>query len=258
MLCLLPIDSYGQEEMYWRIWLIRKGTMLFCTLLLGFHAYKYQDYNKINNTLLVQIQRQNLELKSYLETIGIRTKRLLRARLLYLTILLLTGKGGLPSMKFMPPDVIDALDKRQRENEDSSDSEFSYDSEASDGTYVPSSCDEDTFETAHSRQSSCVPSPAVLLPVLPHLSVIKKEEKLERPSSRASQSRANTPAPVTSPYNLRSRSNSRLTLNSSISNESPEAFGQKVKQMERIARRNATLIASAHKVTPSYYSSDDE
>ena len=56
--------------MYWRIWLIRKTAMTLCVLLLAWTAYKFQDYNIINNALLVQIQRQNQELRNYLETLG--------------------------------------------------------------------------------------------------------------------------------------------------------------------------------------------
>ena len=56
--------------MYWRIWLVRKTAMLLCVLLLSYFAYTFQDYNVINNALLVHIQNQNLELKKYLETIG--------------------------------------------------------------------------------------------------------------------------------------------------------------------------------------------
>ena len=162
-------------------------------------------------------------------------------------------------MQFMSSDVIDSLDKKRLTEDDTSDSDFSYDSEASDGTYVPS-CEEDTFETACSHQPSQVSSPEVLLPILP---LIKKEEMPERSASRASQKRATTPVPIQSPYNLRSRS-SRPTPNSSIVNESPEVFGKLVKQQERISRRNMSFVKetsikeSPRKSVPSYYSSDDE
>ena len=59
-----------QKEMYWRIWLIRKIAMMSCTAILAYYAYKFEDYNKINNELLKGIQQQNLELKSTLESYG--------------------------------------------------------------------------------------------------------------------------------------------------------------------------------------------
>lgn len=122
----------------------------------------------------------------------------------------------------------------------SSDSEFSYDSEASDGTYVPSS-DEDAYVTAESRLSSLVPSPENILPT--GMELIKKEFKSERPPSRSTSrsSRPNTPI-VQSPYNLRSRSSLRPFNTSIVNGESPEAFGQIVKHMERITRHNAHHI----------------
>lgn len=156
-------------------------------------------------------------------------------------------------------DVIDFVKKQtfSSDSDTGSESDFSYDSEASDGTYVPSS-DDDAFVTAKSRASSVVPSPDALLPI--SVELVKKEIKPERPASRASRSsRSNTPA-AQSPYNLRSRSNLRSLNTSVVSNESPELFGRMVKQMERITRHNAhQIIQSVKKTrTPSYYSSGDE
>jgi hypothetical protein len=167
----------------------------------------------------------------------------------------------------MSPDEIDFVKKRlSLDLEDSSDSEFSYDSEASDCTYMPSD-DEDAYITAKSRMSSVVPSPDILQVSFSD-EIIKKEIKPERPSSRSSRSsRCNTPA-IQSAYNLRSRSSLRPSNNTStvisneIKDETPEKFGRKVKEMERQARNTARqLIQSVKplkKNTPSYYSSDDE
>ena len=59
-----------QEEIHCRVWIIRRITILLCVFLLGYTAYKFQDYNIINNQLLLEIQRQNLEFKGTLETYG--------------------------------------------------------------------------------------------------------------------------------------------------------------------------------------------
>ena len=159
----------------------------------------------------------------------------------------------------MSTDVTDFEKKKLSLDFDgSSDSDFSYDSDVSDGTYVPS--DDDLFVTAKSQSSSVIPSPGALL----HVSVdeIKKEIKPERPPSRSSRgSRCNTPLnQVQSPYNLRSRSGRRPITSSAARDESPESFGRLVKQMERVTRHNAQqIIQSVKKAnTPSYYSSDDE
>lgn len=180
---------------------------------------------------------------------------------LYLFIYYYVGganTSAMASMKFMSTDVTDfEKNKLPFELDGSSDSDFSYDSEASDGTYIPSS-DDDAYVTAKSRENSVVPSPETVLPV--SMTVVKKEIKSERPASRTSRSsRCNTPV-VQSPYNLRSRSSIRPLNPSVASNESPEAFGQIVKHMERITRHNAQQIIQTVKKnhTPSYYSSDDE
>lgn len=165
-------------------------------------------------------------------------------------------------MTLTSSDVIDSFDKKKLlgNDGDSSDSDFSYDSDASDGTFIPSSCDE-SFETAYSGASSVfIPSPETSLLGATN-AVVKKEIKYERPLSRVGHS--NTPTvPIQSPYNLRSRSSLRSSgLNDSIiKTESSEAFGSIVKQMERITRHNAQkIVESAKKIrSPSYYSSDDD
>ena len=160
----------------------------------------------------------------------------------------------------MSADVTDFEKKKLSFDFDgSSDSDFSYDSEASDGTYVPSS-DDDLFVTAKSQSSSMIPSPEALLNV--SINEIKKELKSERPPSRSSRSsRCNTPLPqIQSPYNLRSRSSLRPNTAPAATDETPQGFGRLVKQMQRVTRHNVQQIIQSVKTTntPSYYSSDDE
>ena len=53
--------------MYGRLWLCRK---FFTTMAVGLwfvFAYRYQDYNVINNQLLMEIKKQNSDLKCILE-----------------------------------------------------------------------------------------------------------------------------------------------------------------------------------------------
>lgn len=76
LLCNFFIELFAigflQEEIYWRIWLVRKITMLLCAALLGYTAYKFQDLNIINNQILLNVQRrlELIELKGYSESIG--------------------------------------------------------------------------------------------------------------------------------------------------------------------------------------------
>ena len=138
--------------------------------------------------------------------------------------------------------------------DESSDSDFSYDSDVSDRTYVAS--DDDLFVTAKSHSSIVVPSPEAVL----HVSV--NEMTPEPNSSRSSRSsRFTTPLnQVPSPYNLRSRSGRLPITSSAARDESQEDVGRLVKQRERVTQRNAKqIIESVKKAnTASYYSSDDE
>lgn len=171
------------------------------------------------------------------------------------------GTCGIGNSILLSSDVTDFEKKKFNiDFSESSDSEFSYDSEASDDSYVPPS-DDETFVTAKSRSSSVVPNPESML----HVSFdgIKKEMKAETSASRSSRSsRCNTPV-IHSAYNLRSRSGLRplntSSMNNKVKDESPEVFGRKVKEVERISRHHTRqIIQSAKKNTPSYFSSDDE
>lgn len=49
------------------MWLCRKFFTALGVLLIGYVAYSYRDYIKLNNQLLVEITKQNSELKHLLE-----------------------------------------------------------------------------------------------------------------------------------------------------------------------------------------------
>ena len=108
--------------------------------------------------------------------------------------------------------------------------------------------------------TSFLASPEPLNPTLTTSgALVKTEFKPDRSASRSS--RCNTPQPLLtprpsqsqSPYNLRSRSNSRLLKDSTVSNESPEAFGRVLKQVERVSRQNSKMVEKNN-----YYSSDED
>lgn len=69
-LSYLSVDEQSQI-MYNTIWWIRKAATMACVSLLAWSAFQFRDYDLINNALLVQIQRQNLELKDRIERFGI-------------------------------------------------------------------------------------------------------------------------------------------------------------------------------------------
>eukprot|EP00096_Caligus_rogercresseyi_P011364 TRINITY_DN4448_c0_g1_i1.p1 TRINITY_DN4448_c0_g1~~TRINITY_DN4448_c0_g1_i1.p1 ORF type:complete len:545 (+),score=157.85 TRINITY_DN4448_c0_g1_i1:174-1808(+) len=55
-------------RLYERVWNVRKVCSLLCLLTLFYFALKFKDYNKINNKLLEDIQKQNLELRQLMES----------------------------------------------------------------------------------------------------------------------------------------------------------------------------------------------
>ena len=51
-----------------RVWLVRNTTAVVGLALVSLVAARYRDYNKINNSLLQEIRRQNLEMRSRMES----------------------------------------------------------------------------------------------------------------------------------------------------------------------------------------------
>jgi hypothetical protein len=57
------------KNLYWWIWQCRKVILMICAVLIGVAVYQYCDYNAVNHQLLLQIQKQNMELIDCLEKI---------------------------------------------------------------------------------------------------------------------------------------------------------------------------------------------
>ncbi|XP_013395112.1 uncharacterized protein LOC106162378 [Lingula anatina] len=60
----------ASTTVYSRLWMCRK---IFCTAALGILGvcwYRYRDYNKINNQLLLEIKKQNSDLKHFVQTLS--------------------------------------------------------------------------------------------------------------------------------------------------------------------------------------------
>lgn len=59
----------------YRIWLCRKITSVTGIFIVIFFAYHYKNYNEINNRLLSEIHKQNLELKNQINNMGFNNKK---------------------------------------------------------------------------------------------------------------------------------------------------------------------------------------
>ncbi|XP_023725244.1 uncharacterized protein LOC111874188 isoform X2 [Cryptotermes secundus] len=55
------------ETLYWWISQCRKVMLTVCVVWIGVTIYQYCDYNAVNHQLLIQIQKQNMEVIHYLE-----------------------------------------------------------------------------------------------------------------------------------------------------------------------------------------------
>ena len=51
-----------------RVWLVRNITAVLGLMLVGLVAARYRDYNKMNNNLLQEIKKQNLEMRNRMES----------------------------------------------------------------------------------------------------------------------------------------------------------------------------------------------
>merc|ERR1719228_1454377 len=68
------ITEVTSEVLNQRIWAVRNSSVAICFLTLVVMAFRFKDYNLINNRLLEDIQKQNLELKRSMETFKIDNK----------------------------------------------------------------------------------------------------------------------------------------------------------------------------------------
>lgn len=65
---LLPLQADG--PIYYRIWICRRLTCAIAFLILIVYYYQYKDYNIINNQLLTDIQKQNLEIQCFIKNMN--------------------------------------------------------------------------------------------------------------------------------------------------------------------------------------------
>jgi len=63
------------EQIYYWKWVSRYAAIFISTLYLAFTIITFKDYNKINNSLLQEIKRQNLDIRRSMEGIQVGNKR---------------------------------------------------------------------------------------------------------------------------------------------------------------------------------------
>ncbi|XP_078597051.1 uncharacterized protein LOC144873511 isoform X1 [Branchiostoma floridae x Branchiostoma japonicum] len=281
------LDSEGQnatELVYERLWFCRKFFCMVAMTVLAVCSYRYKDYNKINNDLLLKIEQQNQQLQNAL------------CKIQKSPLGMFAGGGD-------GKDTVDA-GAIDFDISDADDDTFhgSDDSDSDDG---------ESRATSNSRRTSRAGTPVVNIatglftPIHADeadVATVKAEDfqTPDRPPSRNSEDsaigsgpepepgpsspsvrrrigrpkgsrnyRESTPSiddRVVSPggrYNLRTRRTPQP--NPLTTEESPRSFAQKVHTLARIARHNSHVLRMTRDdgdepagVAPKFFSSDED
>lgn len=229
------------ERIYARIWLLRQLSMLVCLCITGYTAYKFVDYNKVNNRLLEDIRKQNAELKQRMELMQVDGRR--------------TNAGsvsvidGPEAPDFHLRHLVDegtGMDGGDDADADSDDDDtLSFNSTMTDGTWLAADNDHDTLERTQLSDVSEDEEEQDLLDEMAFISANSSPMLPELPGAAATppaaggrlsrSSRASTPA-IRSSYNLRSRAGATTASNPILNNESEEDFYRIVSKMHHKSR----------------------
>ncbi|XP_078677051.1 uncharacterized protein LOC144913860 isoform X1 [Branchiostoma floridae x Branchiostoma belcheri] len=284
---VLEADGQSATELvYERLWFCRKFFCMVAMTVLAVCSYRYKDYNKINNNLLLKIEQQNKQLQTALCKIQ-------------------TSPLGMFAGGGDGKDEVDA-GERDFDISDADDDTFH-------GSDDSDSDDAESMATSNSRRTSRTGTPVVNIatglftPIQadqPHVATVKPEDfqTPDRPPSRNSEDsaigsgpepepgpsspavrrrigrpkgsrnhRESTPSiedRVVSPgsrYNLRTRRTPQP--NPVTAEESPRSFARKVHTLARIARHNSHVLRMTRDdggdekpagTVPKFFSSDED
>merc|ERR1719470_712901 len=221
-----------------RIWMVRNMAIFISFVVLANMAIRFKDLNLINNSLLEEIKRQNLDLKMSMENFQAVSKSSQDTP---------RGHEGVDTLDshFTPLSDMLAEDTGfNGDEEDFSDTDSdSFDSNETDRTFDPhrfdTSLSDDQYGTAATTRETTPTNltmntidkamealTSTLVHSTPAKSIVKTTQQRSRPS---------TPLSDASRYNLRSRRCS--TLNQTLQ-ETPETFGKLVKEQLGRSKRN--------------------
>jgi len=268
-----------------RIWMARQAAIAISIIVLAIIAYMFKDYNKINNHLLEEIRRQNMELKRNMESFQVDGR--LRSSSQDSVDLGGNNSTTLSSLsshlnQLLAEDTGFVGDEEDFDEDDEDDEDSLNVSGRSDVSYRPSRdvsySDDEDFGTAHgSREttpvnhevdtamealSSClVTSTSFLstslsstpLKASPYATSVKPLGQgtpiKHQPYEGHKQSKNVVTPPCEGPrYNLRrtpGRSSNSSATSSILQQESPEAFAKVVKKQLQVTKRNSAKLNQA-------------
>ncbi|CAL1539266.1 unnamed protein product [Lymnaea stagnalis] len=237
----------NSEQLYWLQKMIRRAAMLLALLTLTACTYLYKDINALNNQLLVEIRKQNSELKRFITD----------------------HSGSVLSIKK------EAATRQADHKEDSIDSDYTSDNNDddddgdtdSDKTYIlPENAETESFVTLSNTESN-KPDISLLcelyelrkaIPMTDRCTSVqswletsfhaKGNNDIKTASPRPQSPFGSNPS---SPYNLRPRkANASPSSSCAVKDESPRSFSKTVHQMQQIAEQNSRLIGAYKQSQP--------
>ncbi|XP_064598539.1 uncharacterized protein LOC135464900 isoform X2 [Liolophura sinensis] len=282
------MEEMDESVVYCRQWWCRQISCVLGLILLGVCAYRYKDLNVINNQLLVEIRKQNSDLKKFILTGGTPQG----ANGSDVTDALDCVRGVTP-VNHQPAIKLDTDHSTGYESDTGTSSDTGSDSDSgqSDRTYmlqddadVDTSSVEDRYSTAPSRGSSRASTPSLMSEVNDLWNSTPVRELRQRHSlyssmhgpggdnrsprklgtSRQSRSRSSTPLrsdvrPGLQRYFLRDRTSSSSFTNPVVNTESPETFSKTVKRLARLASKNSMMAKfTVQRRNMPFGSSEDE
>jgi len=240
-----------------RIWMVRNMAIFISIVVLSVMTIRFKDFNLINNSLLEEIKRQNLELKKSMENFQVGNK--MAQNIPMNSVDTLDGHFT-PLSNLLAEDTGFIGDE-----EDFSEDSDSFNSTRTDITFDPhsvdNSIDDDQFGTAATSRETTPTNQVTstinmameaLTSSLVHSTPYKKN------FSAVSQSSSRPPTPASpSRYNLRSRSRMASPMDSSLQ-ETPETFAMMVKEQLGRTKRNYSKWKMAVKKQEGETYSEDE
>jgi len=248
-----------------RVWLCRQVAIAVAAVVLAVVAVRFKDYNKINNQLLEEIRRQNLELKQNMESFQVSGRS--RAGADTLDGAALEGsRASLTSHlnQLLAEDTGFVGDEEDFSEDEEDSFNLSSLSQATDVSFRPgsreTSFDDDDFGTARTSRettpvneeidsalealSSCLVTSSVSLSSTPLKAVARVGREAASPARKEV-----TPPQAAPRYNLRRTpgrsSNSSRADNSLVQQESPEVFAAVVKRQLAVTKRNSAKWSQA-------------
>eukprot|EP00092_Neocalanus_flemingeri_P104956 GFUD01134475.1.p1 GENE.GFUD01134475.1~~GFUD01134475.1.p1 ORF type:complete len:549 (+),score=210.84 GFUD01134475.1:102-1748(+) len=247
-----------------RIWLVRNMAIFVSIVVLTFMAVRFRDLNVVNNSLLEEIKRQNLELKKSMENFQVGNKMRSSSQNIPINSVD-TLDGHFSSLSNMLAEDAGFIGDEEDYSDTDSDS---FNSTRTDRTFDPDSLEQnlsgEQFSTAAtSRETTPTSTNQVMDTIDMAMEALTSSLVHSTPAKRIptiankQPSGPTPPSSSASPYNLRSRNSlGGSTMNSPLV-ETPDTFARLVKEQLGRSKRNYSKWKMAVGKQKEDYSDDE-